>query len=145
MLMHEIDVLWAPIIDSCVAELDDTLPHLTGVQWDSVRITHGVSIEAYTWKTALGRGWTWPDSLTASRTVATHGALLARGCYVVRFYLLQGVLLIQISTTPLEMGDGLLAESKRSNWTSFMIHMAYEMDVVMIITYIKLLWLHLHA
>jgi hypothetical protein len=28
------------------------------------------------------------------------------------------------------MGDGLLNESKRSNWTSFMIHMAYDMDVV---------------
>jgi hypothetical protein len=28
------------------------------------------------------------------------------------------------------MGDDLLVESKRSNLTSFMIHMAYEMDVV---------------
>jgi hypothetical protein len=25
-----------------------------GVQWDSVQATHGVSVEAYAWKTALG-------------------------------------------------------------------------------------------
>jgi hypothetical protein len=29
--------------------------------------------------------------------------------------------------TPSDMGDGLIPMSKRSNWTSFMIHMAYEM------------------
>jgi hypothetical protein len=34
--------------------LDDTLPHFMGVQWDSVQATHGVSAEAYMWKTALG-------------------------------------------------------------------------------------------
>jgi hypothetical protein len=34
--------------------LDDTLPQFTGVQWDSVRATHGVSAEAYAWKTVLG-------------------------------------------------------------------------------------------
>jgi hypothetical protein len=28
------------------------------------------------------------------------------------------------------MGDGLLDVFKRSNWTSFMIYMAYEKDVV---------------
>jgi hypothetical protein len=38
-------------VASCVTELDDTLPHFTGVQWDSVRGTHGVSTEAYVWKT----------------------------------------------------------------------------------------------
>jgi hypothetical protein len=27
-----------------------------GVQWDSVRATHGVSAEVYVWKTGLGRG-----------------------------------------------------------------------------------------
>jgi hypothetical protein len=38
----------------CVVELDDTLPHFMGVQWDRVRAIHGVSAEAYGWKTALG-------------------------------------------------------------------------------------------
>jgi hypothetical protein len=52
-------------IASCVDELDDTLPRFTGVQWDSVRATHSVSAEAYVLKTALGRGRTRPDSLTA--------------------------------------------------------------------------------
>jgi hypothetical protein len=37
-----------------VAELDDTPPYFTGVQWDSVRATHGVSAEAYEWKATLG-------------------------------------------------------------------------------------------
>jgi hypothetical protein len=62
--------------------------------------------------------------------MVTRGAFMAHVCCVVRFYPLQGVLLIRISAIPSEMGDGLLAASKRSNWTSFMIHVAYEMDVV---------------
>jgi hypothetical protein len=51
-------------VASCVDGLDDTLPHFMGVQWDSVRATHGVFTEAYAWKMALGRGGTRPDSLT---------------------------------------------------------------------------------
>jgi hypothetical protein len=46
-----------------VIELDDTLPCFTCVYWDSVRVTHGLSIEVFTWKTTLGRGRTWLDSL----------------------------------------------------------------------------------
>jgi hypothetical protein len=46
------------------------------------------------------------------------------------FLPLQGVLLIQISMTPSEMGDGLIAVFKCTNWTSFMIRIVYEMDVV---------------
>jgi hypothetical protein len=44
-------------------ELDDALPRFTGVQWDSVRATHGVSAKANTSKAALGRGWTRPGFL----------------------------------------------------------------------------------
>jgi hypothetical protein len=58
----------------CVGELDDTLPCFMGVQSDSVRATHGVSTEAYAWKTALGRGRTRPGLLITSWIVATHGA-----------------------------------------------------------------------
>jgi hypothetical protein len=54
------------LVASCVDGLDDILPHFTGVQWGSVRATHGVSTESYAWKMTLGRGRTWPDSLTAS-------------------------------------------------------------------------------
>jgi hypothetical protein len=38
-------------------------------------------------------------------------------------------ILIRIFATPSDMGDGLIPVSKRSNWTSFMIHLAYEMYV----------------
>jgi hypothetical protein len=51
------------LVALCVVELDDTLPHFMGVQWDRVRAIHGVSAEAYEWKTALGRGRTWPGFL----------------------------------------------------------------------------------
>jgi hypothetical protein len=54
------------LIALCVDELDDTLPRFTGVQWDSVRATHGVSIEAYAWKMALGQGRTRPAFLASS-------------------------------------------------------------------------------
>jgi hypothetical protein len=54
------------LVASCIDGLDDTLSHFTGVQWDSVRATHGVSAEAYTGKMALGRGRTRSDSLTTS-------------------------------------------------------------------------------
>jgi hypothetical protein len=50
----------------CVDELDDTLPRFTGVQWDSVQATHGVSAEAYAWNTVLGQGRTRPDFLVSS-------------------------------------------------------------------------------
>jgi hypothetical protein len=53
-------------VASCVDELDDTLPRITGVQWDSVWATHGVSGKAYAWKMALGRGRNQPNVLIMS-------------------------------------------------------------------------------
>jgi hypothetical protein len=48
--------------------------------------------------------------------------------------------------TLLDMGDGLIPVSERNNWTSFMIHMAYEMDVDYVnYLYQILIWLHLHV
>jgi hypothetical protein len=44
--------------------------------------------------------------------VANHDAFVAHMCHVVRFYLLQGALLIRISTIPSKMGDGLIAMFK---------------------------------
>jgi hypothetical protein len=122
--------LWGPanLVASCVTELDDTIPPYrcyTGWCW----ATHGVSAEADTWKTALGWDRTRPDSLTASWTIGTRGALLARRCRVVGFYPLQGVLLIWISVTPSEMGDGLIVVFKRSNYTFIMLYLCHDMDV----------------
>jgi hypothetical protein len=76
------------LVASCVDELDDTIRVV--VQCDSVQATHGVYVEAYAWKTPLGRGRTRPDPLSGSGTVATHGALQAYVCHVVRFIPLQG-------------------------------------------------------
>jgi hypothetical protein len=50
--------------------------------------------------------------------VATRGAFVAHVCHVVRFYPLQGVLLIRISATPLDMSEACSPS------------MAYKMDVV---------------
>jgi hypothetical protein len=68
IMYYCIQDLWGltNLVPSCVTELDDTLPRFMGVQWDSVLTTRGVSAEAYTWKTTLGRGRTRPDPLTMS-------------------------------------------------------------------------------
>jgi hypothetical protein len=100
------------LVASCVNELDNTLPCFMRVQWDSVRAIHGMSVEDYVWKTVLGRGRTCPNFLASSWTVAACVAFVAHVCRVVRFIPLQGWLLIRISVTPLDMGDGLFVESK---------------------------------
>jgi hypothetical protein len=50
-------------------------------------------------------------------------------CHVVRFIPMQGCLLIQISTTPSDMSDGLFAAPKRSNSTFIMLYLYHEMDI----------------
>jgi hypothetical protein len=52
--------LWGPanLVASTVAELDDTLPRFMDIQWDSVWASHGVPVEVFMWKMALGRGRT---------------------------------------------------------------------------------------
>jgi hypothetical protein len=97
------EILWAPAnwVVSCAAETEAILPYLTGVKWDSAWATHGVSTEAYAWKTCTRVRWTLIISLTALWAVATCGALLARVCRVVRLIPLQGWLLIRISTITL--------------------------------------------
>jgi hypothetical protein len=116
-------------VELCVIETEAILPYLMVVQWDSAWATHGVSAEAYAWKTCTRVRWALIISLTASWMVATGGALLACVCHVVRFIPLQGWLLIQISMTPLDMGDGLFTMFKRSNSTFIMLYIYHEMDV----------------
>jgi hypothetical protein len=58
-----------------------------------------------------------------------RGALLAHVCCVVRFIPLQGCLLIQISMTSSDMGDGLFATPKHSNSTFIMLYLVHEMDI----------------
>jgi hypothetical protein len=109
------------LIASCVNELYDSLPPF-GCYTGECRATHGVSAEAYAWKIAVGWGGTRPDSC--------HSCCLRGSCVsCCQVFTLARWLLIIISETPSKMGDGLIPVFKHSNWTSFMIHMAYEMDV----------------
>jgi hypothetical protein len=79
-------ILWGPAnwVASCAAETEAILPYLTVVHWDSAWATHGVSTEAYAWKTCTRVRWALIVSLTVLWTVATRGALLTRACRVVR-------------------------------------------------------------
>jgi hypothetical protein len=54
------------LVASCVAEIEAILPYLTGVHWDSVWATHGMSIEAYAWKTSTRVRWALIISLIVS-------------------------------------------------------------------------------
>jgi hypothetical protein len=99
-------------VASCVIEMEAILPYLTGVHRDSAWVTHGVSAEAYAWKTCTRVRWALIVSLTLSWIVATRGALLACVCHVVRFVPLQGWVLIRISVIPSDMGDGLFSMFK---------------------------------
>jgi hypothetical protein len=121
--------IWSPtnLVASCVTELDNTLPNL----WMSRKDSVGPPTECLPrhLKTALGLGRTRPDSLITSWDIATHGAPTTHRCRVVRFIPMQGWLSTRISVTPSEMGDALIAMSKRSNSTFKMLYLIHEMDV----------------
>jgi hypothetical protein len=106
---HMQSLKWAA---SCAVEMEAILPYLTGVQWDSAWATHRVPAEAYVWKTCTRVRWAMIVSLASSWIVASLGALWAYMCYVVKFIPLQSWLLIWISMTPSDMGDGLFTASK---------------------------------
>jgi hypothetical protein len=86
-------ISWGPAnwVASCVTETEAILPYLTTVHQDSARATHGVSLEAYAWKMCTRVRWGLIVSLITSWTIATHSALLACVCRVVRFLPLKGL------------------------------------------------------
>jgi hypothetical protein len=86
-------ILWGPTNwgASCATETETILPYLMGVKWDSAWVTHGVSIEAYAWKTCTRVRWALIVSLTAFWTIVTRGALPGCVCRVVRLLPLQGL------------------------------------------------------
>jgi hypothetical protein len=88
----------------CATEMEAILPYLMGVQWDSPWATHGVSDEAYTWKTCTRVRWALIVSLTASWIVVTRGAL--RAC----------VLCCQIYTLAKLIIDSNLHDTLRHRW-----------------------------
>jgi hypothetical protein len=50
-------------------------------------------------------------------------------CVVLSGFILCTVYTIEISVTPLKMGDGLITESKRNNSTFIMLYLYHVMDV----------------
>jgi hypothetical protein len=80
--------LWGPtnLVASTVAELDNTLPRFTNVQWDSVWATHGLPIKVLMWKSALGRGRTRPDSLIVIAKGGHSCCLYTHVCRVVKLF-----------------------------------------------------------
>jgi hypothetical protein len=136
------------LVALCVTELDNTLPPY-GCYTGYYRATHDVSAKAYAWKTAQGCGRIWPDSLIVSWMVATRRALLACVCRVVKFIPLQGWVLIRISMTPLDMGDGLFSAPKCSNSSFTMLYLVQGMDIDYLIVdemiNIKILLSQFHA
>jgi hypothetical protein len=123
-------ILWGPTnwVASCAAETEPILPYLMGVKWDSAWATHGVSTEAYTWKTCTRVRWALIVSLTALWIVATHGALLARvSCCQV--HTLARFRLAWVSVIPSDMGNTYPLQSFSSNSTFLMIYLVHEMDI----------------
>jgi hypothetical protein len=138
------------LVASCATETKAILPNLICVQWDSAWATHDMSVDAYTRKTCTRVRWALIVSLTASWTVATRGVFVAHVCHVVRFYPLQGVLLIRLNLhDTLGYGWGLFAAPKYSNYTFIMLYLVHETDinslVVDEIINIKIVWSQLHA
>jgi hypothetical protein len=95
-------ILWGPAnwVASCVTETEAILPYLMGVHRDSAWATHGVSTEAYAWKTCTRVRWALILTLTAMWTVATRGALLACVCCVVKLLPLQGLIWLNSPRCP---------------------------------------------
>jgi hypothetical protein len=60
------------------------------IRRDSVQATHGLHFEVFTWKTTLGHGRTWPDSLIVIAKGGQLFAFVAFVCHVVRLFPLQG-------------------------------------------------------
>jgi hypothetical protein len=120
VLMHTRHMESPNWVVSYATEIEAILQYLTCVQWDSARATHGVSAEAYTWKTCTRVRWALIVSLIASWIFAPRGALRAYVCHVVRFIPLQGWQLIRISVASSYMGDGLFTASKH-RITNFII------------------------
>jgi hypothetical protein len=60
--------------------------------------------------------------------MATHGVFVASRVSCCQIFLYKAYM-IRISTTPSDVGDGLITVSKRSNSTFIMLYLYHEMDV----------------
>jgi hypothetical protein len=92
-------------VASTVTELDNPLPRFTDDRRDSVRVTHGLPDEVFTWKTTLERGRTRPDSLTVIAKGGHSCCLCGSRVLCCQVISVARWLLIRISATPSNMGE----------------------------------------
>jgi hypothetical protein len=78
---------------------------------------------------ALGKGAARPDYLIVVTNFGHSWCLRGSRVSCCQVIFLARCILIRISMTPLDMGYGLIPMSKHSNRTSFMIHLAFVMDI----------------
>jgi hypothetical protein len=99
--------LWGPtnLVALTANELDDTLPHLTNLHWDSVWATHGCPSRLSCGRHSIGRGRTWPDSLIVIVKGGHSWCLRGLSVLYCQVISLARCILIWISLTPLAMGE----------------------------------------
>jgi hypothetical protein len=97
--------LWGPtnLVALTVAELDDTPPYLTDVQWDSV----GAPTDAHqgtAWKTCTRVRWAWLNSLIVVMNYGHSWCLRGSRVLCCQVISLVRCILIRIFMTPSDMG-----------------------------------------
>jgi hypothetical protein len=105
-------------VASTVTELDNPLPRFTDDRRDSVRVTHGLPGEVFTWKTVLGRGRTRPDSLIVIMKGGHSCCLRGPRVSCCQVIALAMWLLIWISATPSDMGEACSLHPNVEVWTT---------------------------
>jgi hypothetical protein len=100
-------ILWVPakLLASTVAELDNTLPYLTGDTRDSAWAVHGVSAEAYAWKTCTRVRWARFDSLIVIMNYCHSWCLRGRRVSCCQVITLARFKLARVSAIPSDMGN----------------------------------------
>jgi hypothetical protein len=116
-------ILWGPanLLASTVAELDDTLPYLTGDTRDSAWAIHGVSTEAYVWKTCTRVRWARLDSLIAVVNCCHPWCPSGPRVSCCQVITLARFKLAQVSVIPSDMGNTCSLQSFSSNSTFIML------------------------
>jgi hypothetical protein len=100
-------ILWDPsnLLASTVVELDDTLPYLMDDTQGSAWATHGVSAEAYAWKTCTRVRWARLDSLIVIVNCCHSWCLCGPRVSCCQVITLARFKLAQVSTIPSDIGN----------------------------------------
>jgi hypothetical protein len=116
-------ILWGPanLLASSVAELDDTLPYLMGDTWDSAWAVHGVSIEAYAWKTCTRVRWARLDSLIVVVNCCHPWCPSGSRVLCCQVFILARFKLARVSVIPSDIDNTCPLQSFSSNSTFIML------------------------